>query len=155
ARPGEPEGGSDGTAGFGNKGLASSTPEADPGAAADPRYQKKASTLQLEEFKRRVNKDVLKELKWTEDDYQKFLKDYADMLQREASSPAAPENLVAPQRGGGTLPDQPVRQVNPSGQNNTGNLERGSNSLPPPEFREAQRRFTQRLAELKREREQK
>ncbi len=155
-RKGEPGEASGGPVGFGNReGPGSATKEADPGAAADPRYQKKAATLQLEDYQKRVNKEVLKDLNWTDEDYQKFLKDYAEMLKREVPQPPAKENLAAPQRGGGVLPDQRVRQVNPGSQNKAGSLERGGNSLPPPEFREAQRRFTQKLAELKREREQK
>ena len=65
------------------------------------------------------------------------------------------DDLAAPQRGGGNLPNQAVRQIKPGSQTQTGNLERGGNTLPPPEFRDAQRRFTQKMAELKREREQK
>jgi hypothetical protein len=142
--------------GFGrNDRPAPSEREPEAGAPADPRHRKRAGTLQLEDFKKKVNKDVLKDLNWTEEDYRRFLKEYEELLRQEGPGPGEKENLAAPRRGGGSLPNEGVRQVNPGGRPASGTLERGGVGLPPPEFREAHKKFTQHLSELERRREKK
>jgi hypothetical protein len=107
----------------------------------------------LEEFKKKVTKDVLKQANMTEEDYQRFLKAYEEMLKKQAPPAEDKETLAGPQRGGGSLRNQGVRQVQPGGPTKTGNLERGGAAEPPPEFRESYKVFSKQLSELEKTRE--
>lgn len=127
----------------------------DPPAPANAEFQKKAGDLQLETFKKKVTKDMLKELKWTEEEYQQFLKKYAEMLSRRTKDPATgQEKLPDPKRGAGNLKNQGPRQVKGSKTSDDRAMQ-GGKSLPPPEFREKYQEFTQKLSELERSREKK
>jgi hypothetical protein len=103
----------------------------------------RASTMQLEEFRKNVDKDVLKNMKMSRREFEKFLRDYAEMAKRHEKTPAeAPEVLPAPKRGGGlaTTGDR----SKPSG---TGKTEAPSEGRPkpPPEYRAPYTDFLQRL----------
>jgi hypothetical protein len=124
-------------------------PEAAP---ADPRFQKRAGELQLEDFKKRVNKDVLEKANMTPEEYQKFEQAYREMLKRrQADAAAKDEKLAAPQRAGGQLPNLGPRQVQggPKKDATQGGVQRHA----PPEFIEKYREFTEKLSELKREKD--
>ena len=43
----------------------------------------RASMMQLEEFRKTVDKDVLKKMKMSREEFEKFLRDYADLAKRE------------------------------------------------------------------------
>lgn len=130
-------------------------PEPEAGSPDNPEHLKKAGALQLEDFKKRVTKDVLKEAKMSDEDFQKFLKDYEAMLRRQGALDRNPEKIGAPLRGGGNLPNQKAQRVVPGTQVNPGQLQRGGQALPPPEFREVHKEFSRRLSELEKLREKK
>jgi hypothetical protein len=122
----------------------SSEPPMSPNAA----YRKQAGELQLEDLKKKINKNVLKQLNMTEEDFQRFVKAYEDMLKRKQLAGAERDNLVVPQRGNRSLPNQKVRQVGPREQGKAGNLQRLDPSVAPPEFREAYKEFSRRISDL-------
>src|SRR5260370_10139207 len=127
----------------------------EPPTAANAAYQKQAGELQLEDIKKKINKDVLKQLNMTDEDFQKFLKAYQQMLQRKQPSRTDKETLSGPQRGNRTLPNQNVRRVEPSQQGKAGSLQRLDPASAPPEFRDAYREFSQRISELEQTKEKK
>src|SRR5207302_1586822 len=96
------------------------SPEPDPASRANAAYQKRAGELQLEDIKKKVNKDVLKQLNMSEEDFQKFVKAYDEMLKRKQPPGAEKENLTGPQRGNRSLPNQNVRAVAPAEQGKGG-----------------------------------
>ena len=111
--------------------------------------------MQLEEFKKRVNKDVLKKANMTEEEYRQFLKAYEEMLRRKGPAAQEKEKLTAPQRGGGDLSNQNARRVVPGASGKAGDLLRGGPAVPPPEFRDAANEFSRKLSELERARQKK
>ena len=74
-------------------------------------FAKAAGELQLEDIKKRINKDVLRQLNMTDEDFQKFLKAYKEMLKKQKDAPKAGEKLADPKRKGGALPNQGARRV--------------------------------------------
>jgi hypothetical protein len=130
-------------------------PEAEEKSIPDQRYLQRPGELQLEDIKKKVNKDVLNRLKWTEEDYQQFLKAYEEMLKRQVPAAAEKEDPAHPFRGNRSSQNQGVRRVESGVQTKVGNLERIGPTQAPPEFREAYREFSRRLSELERSREQK
>jgi hypothetical protein len=126
-----------------------------PGAAANEEYQRKASELQLENLKKRVNKDVLKQANMTEEEYQQFLKAYQEMLKRNTPEPKEKEKLAGPQTGNRTMRNQGVRRFDPGVESKTGNLERLGEALPPLKYREPHKEFSKGLSEIERSRDKK
>ncbi len=124
--------------------------EPDPkGSEANPLYQQKAGELQLENFKKKVTKDVLKKANMTEEEYQKFLRAYEEMLKRKRSEPAAKdEKLADPKNRGGNLNNIGARRFDPKGKDDK--VQRSGAALPPPEYREAYKEFTEKLSGLER-----
>lgn len=107
--------------------------------------QHRASAMQLDDFKKRVNKDVLKDAKMSDEDYRRFLKAYEDMLKRQKDRSARAENVPE---------SQPVGRL-PSiagGNSRTGEIKPGDDlgsegrALPPPQYRDPYREFTKQMA---------
>jgi collagen type III alpha len=122
------------------------------GQAANAKYQKRAGALQLEDLKKKVNKDVLKKANMTPEEYQQFLKAYQEMLKRKESEVGNEEKLTDPKAGSRGLGSMKSRAgAAPKGK--TDDLQHGDTSLPPPEFREGYPEFTRKLSELERTRE--
>jgi hypothetical protein len=120
---------------------------ADQGApsAADPRFQRMAGQLQLDYIKKHITPDVLKKLNMTPQEYQQFLKHYAERAMRQTSQPGNEEKLTDPRANGNTVLSRRSRQVKPGAlkedrSSHAGQLE------APPEYRESYRDFTQKLA---------
>ncbi len=146
ANPGRAGDGDRQTAGQGNR------IEAPEGAPADPRFQKKAGELQLEDFKKRVTKDVLQKAKMTEAEFEQFKKAYEEMLKRRAHDAAQKnEQLVDPKRGGGILKNQGPSQVKGGPKQDA--LQGGVQRHAPPEYQEKYNEFTEKLSTLKRDRD--
>lgn len=126
-------------------------PPTPPNAA----YQKQAGEMQLEDIKKKINKDVLKQLNMTEEEFQKFVKAYQQMLERRQPPGTDKENLTSPQRGNRALPNQKVRMVDPREQTKDGSLQRLGPALAPPEFRKAYQEFSRQISELEQTKEKK
>lgn len=128
---------------------ATSAPEAPKGTAPDVRFGQKAGALQLEDFKKRVNKDVLQKANMTEAEYREFLKAYEEMLKRKQQTPAGPEEkLLDPKNRGGNLQSIGAKQVKTKGTDDK--TEGRGIPLPPREVRDAYKEFTEKLSTLER-----
>ena len=110
----------------------------------------KASSLQLDDLKKRVNKDVLRKANMTEADFQKFLKAYEDLIKRQQAVRPEREKLDAPQKGGAALPSQNVRRVEAGVKAKVDKTDRLGPIQPPPELVEPQKEFSRRLSDLER-----
>ena len=128
---------------------AGTSKEAQAGAAADSDNLKKAGDLQLEEFKKK--KDIaINKLHWTEEQWQQFLNDYQAMLKRRQAEPAGAEALPDPRRGGGSLSNTGVQRVT-GGSGQEGGAQYRGPALPPPQFREAQKEWSEKVSGMDRE----
>ena len=56
-------------------------PELEKTEPGDP-ARHRASMIQLEEFRKKVDRDILRDLKMSQEDFEKFLKDYASLARR-------------------------------------------------------------------------
>jgi len=144
----ESDPGSPANAGRDNPEPPTTDPNAEPGSKPDERFAKKAGDLQLEDIKKKINKDVLKRLNMTDAEFQSFAKAYEEMRKRTAPSPQTKEKLATPLQGNAPLPNQGVRKIDAGAVKKTPNLERSGPALPPPEFREAYEEFSRLLSEM-------
>jgi collagen type III alpha len=98
--------------------------------------------LQLEDIRKRVNKDILKDAHMTEEDYQKFLKAYEEALRRRKDTSRA--DKPPDTRPGAPLPSFGGQAVKGSGSKD--DLGADAKALPPPSYRDAYREFTKQLS---------
>jgi hypothetical protein len=106
------------------------------GSVADAEAARRAGELHLEELKKKLTPDVLKKLHWTEKDRDEFLKqarEYQQWLQQHGK-----EKLSG---GRSILPSSGARPVGPAANPTQDSLD-SLHILPPPEFRDALRRFS-------------
>jgi hypothetical protein len=98
----------------------------------------RATELQLEDFKK-IDKDILKDLKMSDEDLKKFERDLKDLRRREATEAekkADPKNKSNLGSMGGSKP------VTPAGPGTTSDLGNGGRLKPPPGYGDAWRNFT-------------
>ena len=76
------------------------------GAEANPEFQKKAGNLQLEDYKKKITKEMLDKAKISDQEYKDFLKAYEEKLKREAAEKTTPDKLPDARRVGPHLIDQ-------------------------------------------------
>src|SRR5262249_863869 len=103
---------------------------------------RRGGVLQLEELKKKVTPELLKELKWTPEDWQKFL----EQARRYEAAQKIKQPLTDKDRirsGSSLLPSVAPRHVGTGPESRSDFSNRGQ-ALPPPEFREAQDIFTSR-----------
>ena len=113
----------------------------------DLRNRSRSAQQNLEDFKKDEYRKLLKDKQgWTDAEYEKFLKDYegyAENLRKEASGekpPAAgPVDLSKQFNAGGA---QKVKPTNPNATTNAGV---GGQTVAPPGFEDARRRFEEAL----------
>lgn len=114
------------------------------GKAAKPRAHR-AAQMQLEDFAKKVNKDILKDAGVSEEAWKKYLESRRKQLavreKPRPETPAAPRQAAAlPSMGGRTI--QPAA----SGQSNAHGPDRGQ---PPPGYRNPFREFTRKMSKSK------
>jgi hypothetical protein len=124
----------------------------EPGQPANAKYQKRAGALQLEDLKKKVNKDVLKKANMTPEEYEQFLKAYQEMLKRKETEVGNEEKLTDPKAASRGLRSLKSR-AGAGAKGKTDDLQHGDTSLPPPEFREGYPEFARKLSELERTRD--
>jgi hypothetical protein len=110
--------------------------------AGNEDFARRGGVLQLEELKKKVTPDLLKQLNWTEKDWQQF----QEQARRYETARQKPQTLPGKDKirsGSSLLPSTGPRQVGASPDARSDDLS-GAQALPPPEFREAQRIFTSR-----------
>jgi hypothetical protein len=126
------------------------SPGAGDGGTSDPTNGRekpeahRASVMQLEEFRKKVDKDVLKDMKMSKEDFEKFLKDYAELVKRKQKAEAETPEVVAPPKPGGTLPTIAGGPRKTTG-DKPGDLKNDGRAEPPPEYRERNQDFVRRL----------
>lgn len=102
-----------------------------------------ASELQLEEFRKLVDRDILKDAQMTPEEYEAFLRSYADLARRQAINPTTPEVVPPPQRGG-ALPAV-VGRPGSTDAKQPSTLSPLEQSQAPPGYREAYREFLRQI----------
>jgi hypothetical protein len=104
-----------------------------------------AAQIQLEDFAKRVNKDILKEAGVSEEAWKKYLESKRKQL--EPREKQRPEGASTPQQAN-QLPSMGGRTIQPaaSGQGDAHGPDRGQ---PPPGYRDAFRKFTKQMSEKK------
>ena len=119
----------------------------------DPKNRRKTADLQLKNLEEAKKDAALqKKLGYTPEQYEQFLKDYAEMLKRQAAEAAKPETLPVPSEAGGPATirvgsgasNQPLGKK-PGGADTAG----GGVGTAPPGYTEAQRRFAEEAAKLR------
>jgi collagen type III alpha len=124
---------------FGNSGPNGDSP---PGGnvADDPGNFKRGTDLQLDTLKERMTPEHLKNLGWTPQEWEQFLKDaraYEAAIRQKVSAKTA-NNLKG---GNSQIPNAPLRPIDVNRNAQIESLQ-SDRALPPPEFRDAQNRFT-------------
>ena len=117
-----------------------STKLPETGPAPDQENAGKTSDLQLEQFPKNPSKELLNDLGMTEEQYRKFLKDAADLQKKQETEAAKNRD-----RGGNTgtsAANSGVKRVE-SGTDKEKQLERGGSTLPPEEYRDGYKGFTE------------
>jgi hypothetical protein len=125
------------------------TPHGDEPGSKRPR----AGELQLEDIRKKVTKDVLKKANMTEQEFQEFLRAYEAMLKRKQALDPGAEKLTDPKARGGNLKNIGAKRMQPTGKDDKAT--RGALALPPPEFRDAYKEFTEKISEQGRPTEKK
>ncbi|HLJ95140.1 MAG TPA: DUF4175 family protein [Gemmataceae bacterium] len=170
APPSQKPGGSGGSSGRSGQEPAAENPKSDssrddrpnreqdppqPPASPNAAFEKRAGEMQLDDIKKRINKDVLNQLNMTQEDFDKFAKAYAEMLKRKQPSAPDKETLATPQRGNRTSPNQNLRRVDPREQSKDGKMQRLGPGAAPLEFRDAYREFSRKISELEQPKDKK
>jgi hypothetical protein len=109
----------------------------------------RASMMQLEEFRKKVDRDILKDMKMTREDFEKFLKDYAELAKRQQKAEPETPETIAPPRAGGTLPTIASGPRKTTGSGKPGDLKNDGRAQPPPEYRDRNTDFVRRLGTQK------
>ncbi len=137
SQDGTPGGGGDRRSGKGE----SSVPPSQPKQPERPRDHR-AAQIQLEDFARRVNKDILKEAGVSEEAWKKYLESKRKQLtpreKPRSEAPFAPQqSKQLPSMGGRTI------QSDAAGQGDSQSPDHGQ---PLPEYRNSFRKFTQQMS---------
>src|SRR5207237_10765904 len=122
-----------------------SGPEAAKGAEANPAFQKKAGSLQLEDYKKKITKEMLDKAKISDQEYKDFLKAYDEKLKREAAEKTTPDKLPDARRTGGNRSNQKSHQLQ-STDKKEDKLQHAGKAEPPPGFGQAYKEFTEETA---------
>ena len=115
------------------------------GLTPDAKQASKTGDLQLERFPKNPSREMLKEMGMTAEEYRRFLKDAADR-QKKRQEPTAADR----QRGGdgSSAANSGAKRVQ-GGSDKPNQLERGGAILPPPEYRDGYKTFTEDVAKPK------
>jgi hypothetical protein len=103
----------------------------------------RAGVIQLEDIRKKVNKDVLKAANMTEEEYREWEKAARALNQRLQTQTKTPETPAAPQTGSG-LSTTGGKRIDPGAKGQPGDVRSGGIVLPPEDYREGWREFTMR-----------
>jgi hypothetical protein len=131
-----PSGGKIGNSGPSGTGVSDDISKRDP----DSEFNKRGGDLQLEDLKKRMTPETLKKLGWSNEDWQRFLKD-AENYQKALRNSQAGQGNMSKKGTTSQIPNAGIRRIDrdPNAPPEPLQVDR---ALPPPEFREAQRQFT-------------
>jgi hypothetical protein len=136
---GTPGGGGDRRSGKGGPGTSS-----EPKQSEKPRDHR-AAQMQLEDFAKRVNKDILKEAGVSEEAWKKYLQ--AKRKQLAPAEKPRPETPNAPQQAN-QLPSMGGRTIQNSSPD-PGDARSADRGKPPPGYRDSFREFTRQMSKTK------
>jgi hypothetical protein len=115
-----------------------------PNAKPSPPEASRAAALQLEEFKKKVDKNILKDAKMSEEDYRNFLRAYEERARRLKEQAARAEQVPGSQHSS-PLPSFSGRREKPADAT-SGDLEAEDRGLPPAPYRDGFREFTRQMS---------
>src|SRR5262249_4359725 len=110
------------------------------GTAPNADHARKTGDLQLDRFPKNPSPDLLRDLGMTEAEHRQFLKAAADLQRKRAAADA-----TAKQRGagtGGSASNTGAKRVQ-GGTDKPDELQRGGAALPPPEYRDGYKGYTE------------
>lgn len=113
------------------------------GTEADADFQRKAGELQLENWKKLITPEMMKENKWTKEQIEAFFKAKQEALKRQQELARERENPTTP-KGASNLRPQGPREVKGTGAGSTP-LQGSGPAQPPPPLREGIKKFTEKL----------
>jgi hypothetical protein len=118
-------------------------PPSGPAAPPNEQFLREAGEMQLEQFRKKVDRKVLEQLRMTEEEYQQFLKSYQDLVKRskDAPKPDAADKVRGAGQGGSAA-NTAARKVE-AGPKTGPKTDRGGRGVAPPEFRDQYREFTE------------
>jgi hypothetical protein len=90
--------------------------------------------IQLEQFRKLVDKDILKKMKMSPEQFKRFLRDYAALARRQEVEKDQPEKLAPPSKKG-TLNATGGTIKRDGGK--TGDLNNEGRPKPPPGYRDS------------------
>ncbi len=105
----------------------------------------RASMIQLEELKKKIDKGLLKDAKMSEEEWRQFLKDYEALARREDARAGREEKLPPSKRGEG-LTGMGGKRVRPSGTGRPEDLRNDGRGKAPPGYRDILSEFRRRPA---------
>ncbi len=120
----------------------------------DPKNRRKTADLQLKQFeKAKTDADLQKKLGYTPEQYDEFLKGYAEMVKRQNDAADKPEVLPTPNEAGGPTTIKVgegagTKPVAKRSDGSTGTAGSGVGTAPPG-FTDAQRKFAEEAAKLR------
>ena len=120
----------------------------------DPKNRRKTADLQLKQFeKAKGDADLQKNLGYTPEQYDEFLKGYAEMVKRQNDAADTPEVLPPPNEAGGPTTIKVgegagTKPVVKRSDGSTGTAGTGVGTAPPG-FTDAQRKFAEEAAKLR------
>jgi len=121
---------------------------AGPPPAPNEEFLRKSGDLQLDDFRKKVDKNVLEQVKMSEDEYREFLKAYESLVKRaKAAKPEAADRVRGAAKGASSA-NTAARKVDP-GEKSGPKTERGGRGAPPPEFREQYKETTEQQSKQK------
>ncbi|MFM7152393.1 MAG: hypothetical protein ACKO23_21400, partial [Gemmataceae bacterium] len=143
-----PEEGKGNNSGEGSRGgrvgeAGESREEAQPSRPEKPKSHR-ASDLQLDEFRKKVDKSVLKDAKMSPEEFQKFLKEYQELVRKQKSGELDKDSPPNPGRVS-DLPSMARKKTNSEGKATSDEVRGEGQAKPPPEYRDSHKEFLRRL----------
>jgi hypothetical protein len=118
---------------------ANSGAEAEAGTEANQEFQKRAGALQLEDYRKKITKEMLQKAKISPKDYKEFLQAYQDKLNREGADRGKADPLVDPRRPGGSLTNRASKGIQPGKKEDK--LPQAGRAGPPPGYDDSYSEF--------------
>jgi hypothetical protein len=106
----------------------------------------RATQLQLERFKDKVDKDILKDARMSPEEYARFLASLKQRAQMQEAEARAQESLPGA-KFGGPLPSSRGRSPGARSEGAPEDVIGSGRALPPPGYRDAYREFLRKVAE--------
>lgn len=111
-------------------------------AAKEKPVRSRPSAMQLEEFRKKVDPQVLKDAKMSKEQYEQFLRDYAELAKRQE---AGRGDVEAPAGRSGPMANMGGKVIKPAAGAKSDDVRGGGRAKPPPEYRDAYKEFLQKL----------